>query len=241
MLRHAFGRAVAALTTIGSVSTLALVAVAAPASAASICSNPGYPAPVATSTSLSLTRTVGQYGAVNVASVRVSSGAGTPTGTVRITVSNGASYQASLDRSGFAQRQLPRGLTAQHTYKVSARYDGQGSCRPSGPVSKYYTVVKAGTDVRGLVARDIRKGGRPSVAGRVTSYTGVTPSGSVLVKLVKNGHVEKSKTVTLRDGRFRATFGRTSDTGGWTVKAAYLGNRNFKDSSDSTTFQVTRR
>jgi hypothetical protein len=233
-------RSVVALATLLTASTFGLGAVT-PASAATVCGPAGYSAPIATTTSLSLTRSAGQYGSVNVATVRVSSGAGTPAGTVRISVSNGASYTASLNNNGFAQRQLPRNLAPSRTHTVTASYDGQGSCRASGPVSKYYTVVRAGTAVRGLDASDIRRGSRPHVTGRVTSYTGVTPHGKVRISLVKGGQTRQERTVPLRGGRFGATFGRSWTRGPWTVRTAFVSTRYYRAATDSTTFRVGRK
>lgn len=206
------------------------------AQAASVCGPAGYAAPIATTTSLSLSRSMAEYGFVNVATIRVRSGAGTPSGTVRTTVA-GTTRSDQLDHRGTTQRELPRLLDAGHTYKVSSSYLGKGSCSASGPVSKYYTVVRAGTDVRGLEAGDIRSGGKPKVSGRVTSSTGVTVDGEVRVTLT-NGDLEKTRTVDLRGGRFTVTFGRTNQAGTWKVRATFLGDRDFKGSSETTNFRV---
>ena len=241
MLRHALGRTVAALTAIGTVSVLTVAGAASPAAAATVSWTAGYGAPVPTTASLTLARTVGQYGSVNVATVRVGSGVGAPTdGTVTVTV-NGWSRSAGLNGGGLAQLQLPRTLAAQHTYTVTARYNGRERCQPSSATPKYYTVVKAGTDIRGLAAPDRRVGGRPSVTGRVTSYTGLTPAGTVQVRLFRSGHLKKSKTVSLRGGHFSASFGRISSVGTWTAKAVYVGTRNCRTATDADAFRVSRR
>ena len=158
-------RSVAVLATLLAASTVGLGAVTS-AEAASVCGPAGYAAPIATTTSLSLDRSVAAYGFVNVASIRVSSGAGTPSGTVRTSVA-GVTRTDTLDHRGTTQRELPRRLEAGHTYKVTTSYAGSGSCQPSGPVSKYYTVVGESTNARGLEARDVRAGGRPHVNGMV--------------------------------------------------------------------------
>ncbi len=230
-------RAVLALAL--TASTFGLGAVTS-ASAASVCGPAGYAAPIATTTSLSLTRSAGQYGAVNVATVRVASGAGTPSGTVRVAV-NGETYTGTLNSDGVAQRQLPRSLAPSHTYRVTASYDGSGSCRASGPVSKFYTVVRAGTAVRGLQVHNAWPGVRPRVSGQVASYTGVVTRGQVRVRLVDHGKVRQERVVGLRNGAFSATFGRTSARGTWTVRAAFVANRAFRGSHASTTFRYGQR
>ena len=208
------------------------------AEAAGVCGPAGYSAPIATNTNLSLNRSMAEYGFVNVATIRVSSGAGTPSGTVRTTVA-GVSRTDELDHRGATQRELPRRLEAGHTYRVSTSYAGNGSCQASGPVSKYYTVVRAGTDVRALAARDIRPGGHPQVSGRVASSTGITPDGLVRVTLTRGG-ATKQATVRLHAGRFNATFGRISHRGTWKVKAEMLGNHDYRGARDWTHFRVGR-
>lgn len=230
-------RSVAVLATLLTASTVGLGAVTS-AQAASVCGPAGYAAPIATTTSLSLDRSVAEYGFVNVATIRVSSGAGTPSGTVRTSVA-GVTRTDVLDHRGATQRELPRRLEAGHSYSVTTSYDGQGSCQASGPVRKYYTVVRARTNVRGLEARDVRTGGRPHVSGRVASSTGITPDGKVRVTL-KRGDTAKQATVRLRGGRFSVTFGRISQRGTWKVKAVMVANGDYRASSDSTKFRVGR-
>lgn len=230
-------RSVAVLATLLTASTVGLGAVTS-AQAASVCGPVGYAAPIATTTSLSLDRSVAEYGFVNVATIRVSSGAGTPSGTVRTSVA-GVTRTDVLDHRGATQRELPRRLEAGHSYSVTTSYDGQGSCQASGPVRKYYTVVRARTNVRGLEARDVRTGGRPHVSGRVASSTGITPDGKVRVTL-KRGDTAKQATVRLRGGRFSVTFGRISQRGTWKVKAVMVANGDYRASSDSTKLRVGR-
>ena len=230
----------AALALALTASTFGLGAVTS-ASAASVCGPAGYAAPIATTTTLSLARSAGQYGAVNVATVRVASGAGTPSGTVRVAV-NGETYTGTLNSDGVAQRQLPRSLAPSHTYRVTASYDGSGNCRASGPVSKFYTVVRAGTAVRGLQVHNVWPGVRPRAyrPGRRRA-TGVVTRGQVRVRLVDHGKVRQERVVGLRNGAFRATFGRTSARGTWTVRAAFVANRAFRGSHASATFRYGQR
>src|SRR6476620_11761423 len=79
-----------ALASALAAATFGLGAVTS-AQAASVCGPSGYAAPIATTTSLSLARSVVEYGSVDLATVKVSSGAGTPSGTVRLGVSDGSS------------------------------------------------------------------------------------------------------------------------------------------------------
>ena len=233
-------RASVGLAALLAASTFGLGAVTS-ASARTVCGPAGYAAPIATTTSLSLSRTVGEYGSVNNAKVRVSSGVGTPSGNVRISVGGFATYTVKLNGNGVAQQKLPRTLAAGTTYKVTASYAGQGNCQASGPDSKFYTVVRAHTAVRGFEAKDVRSGGRPQVSGSVAARKGTTVRGQVQIRLVHNGKVRQTRTVDLHRGAFGATFKRTTASGGWTAQATFLSNRSFRGSSDTTTFRVGHR
>ena len=172
-----------------------------------------------------------EYGFVNVATIRVRSGAGTPSGTVRTTVA-GTTRSDQLDHRGTTQREL-RLLDAGHTYKVSSTYLGKGSCR--GQRTRSSSTTRWSGPARTCAAwrpGDIRSGRKSKVGGRVTSSTGVTVDGEVRVTLT-NGDLEKERTVDLRGGRFTVTFGRTYQAGTWKVRATFLGDRDFKGSSES--------
>ena len=108
-------------------------------------------------------------------------------------------------------------------------------------MSKFYTVVRAGTFVRGLQVHNIWPGVRPRATGRVDSATGVVTRGQVRVRLVNHGKVRQERIVGLRNGAFRATFGRTSARGTWTVRAAFVANRAFRGSHASATFRYGQR
>ena len=231
-------RTAAALAALLTASTIALGAVG-PAAAATVCGPAGYAAPIATTTSLTLSRSVQQAGSTNVAKVRVSSGAGTPSGTVHLSVSDGSTYTLSLNGGGLAQQALPRTLRPSKTYTVTASYDGQGTCRPSGPVSKYVTVVRAHTAVRGLAAQHARPGAATHVTGRVASSTGLTPRGQVWVRLVHLGTVRQERVVRLHDGRFTATLRAAGK--GWTIRAALLQNAVFRGSHAVTGVRSAKR
>ncbi len=231
-------RTAAALAALLTASTIALGAVG-PAAAATVCGPAGYAAPIATTTSLTLSRSVQQAGSTNVAKIRVSSGAGTPSGTVQLSVSDGSSYTLPLNGGGIAQQALPRTLRPSKTYTVTASYDGQGTCRPSGPVSKYVSVVRAHTAVRGLAAQHARRGAATHVTGRVASSTGYTPRGQVWVRLVHLGTVRQERVVRLHDGRFAATLRAAGK--GWTVRAALLQNAVFRGSHAVTGVRSAKR
>jgi hypothetical protein len=238
MLAHAFHRPLAALAALGTLLALTLVVlIPASAQAAAPGCTPGYPSSVATFTNVDLRRHVGIYGSYNVASITVRSDAGTPGGRVALRVGH---YYYNLGlRGGHASHALPRSLPARHTYLVKAMYRGHG-CYKASSGSTHYTVTRAGTHVRGLSARNIRRGGHPHVSGVVRTNSGVRATGRVSVKLYYHRHLQKRTTVTLHRGGFYAHFGKVYKTGTWTAKATMLSSNNFAGSSASTHFRVRR-
>jgi hypothetical protein len=235
MISSILRRTLAGTAATGVAVSLAVVGVGTPAASAAGQCNSGYPSSVSTSTSLTLAKTVGAYGETNRASVRVSSGAGTPTGRVTVTV-GGASYSMALS-GGRASHSLPRTLAAQRTHAVTARYTAS-SCYKGSSATKYYTVKRTSVAVRGVSARNIRKGGRPYVTGRVTTASGVTVGGQVTVRLYHAGHRRKTTTVSLRNGHFSAAFGKAYLRGTWTARATALSTSNHGSATGSDSFRV---
>lgn len=238
-MNKSFTRSVSRIVAIGSV--LAAAQLLAPAgNAAVIVKADRYPNSVATVTHLNLQRNIAQYGAITRARVRVTDGglAGTPHGTITLRVFGHVQTKRLFD--GRAVFTLPRRLPAQATYTVRANYRAPAESRyRNSSDSASYTVVKANTTAHAR-ARDIARSERPHVHVRVSSDTGLTPRGDVRVRLIKNGDVRRSKTVTLQDGEAVVSFRRVRALGQWTAKVRYLGNANFQRDTDWDTFRVTR-
>ena len=234
MFGHALRRALAASVATAGVFSLAVVGSTSPAVAAAC--DPGYAGAASTVTSLKLAHSIGEYGDSNSATVRVSSGAdGTPKGKVTISV-DGHTYSVSLS-GGRASHSLPSNLGAQSTYTVKAKYAGSDCFKSSG-ASKFYTVTKAGTHVRGLAAASIRRGQHPHVTGRVATTDGSTAKGRVTVSLFHDGDLKKRETVSLSGGRFSATFGKVFKRGAWSATATAVPTANYRGSSASDGFRV---
>jgi hypothetical protein len=230
ILRHA----IAVVAAAGSVASLGLVFAPTEATAAPAC-EPGYPASVITTTGLSLSRSIGTYGDRNTARIRVASGVGAPDGRVTISGS-GFSYALTL-HGGRASHALPLNLPGGATYRVTARYAGQGCFRPSS-ASKSYTVFAARTHIRGLHAGNVRRAHHPFVTGRVTTSNHAPGTGSVRVRISFHGDRAQQRTITLHRGRFSATFGRVYTRGSWTATAVKSPSRSYSGSSASTGFRV---
>ena len=233
MPHHHLRRATSAVAALGTLLALVLVGLTSTsASAASDC-QPGYPASVATYTTVRVPPLVSSRTRVT-ASVTVTSGAGKPSGKVHLSVS-GRSYNLTL-HNGRARQSLGR-FAGGHTYTVSASYGGSGCWKPSSDTASL-TVMRRGGDSQAhfsrLTARSFHAGGHPRVRGRIVKASGKNATGRVRVRVSFHGHVRYAKTVGLHRGRFRVTFPRVRQAGVWTASATGGG------ASASTTFRVRR-
>ncbi len=139
-------RSLATGTVLGAVVATAALAAPATVSAAPAASPKielaacGYQGAVATTTSVRLTPgNIVRAGQKVVAHVTVSSGAGTPTGTLMLKVSASKARFFRI-HGGHLNKSLP-GLKAGHTYTVIARYQKQNCFQASTGVT-YLTVLK---------------------------------------------------------------------------------------------------
>ena len=245
-------RSVATVTAVGSALAAAQVAgpvgstvTAQPENAAMVLTADRYPNSVYTTTRLTLDHYLAQYGASNRAVVRVVRNGTTgsaPVGRAQVTIANVMNRTLPLS-GGKVSFALPRTIRAGKTFTVRARY-----LRPAGsqfmandPATKFYTVMKAITQVAPSVRRTPR-GTRPRVNLRVSAATGIqVNAGRAGVRLYKDGHLMRRQVVRIRDGRARATFGRVYTRGIWDVNVTYRGTANFRSDSVRTWFRVTRR
>ena len=244
-------RSVATVTAVGSALAAAQVAapvgttVTAQTENAALVTAGDYTDSIPTTTRLTLRRSLGQYGALNRAYVSVTGNSnvlGAPKGRAQVTIANVGTYTGQLS-GGKVSFALPRTLRAGKTFTVRARYlrAADSDFKSSGPVVKFYTVMKAITQAAPTVRRTPR-GTRPRVNLRVTAGSGIqVNAGRASVRLYKDGHLVRRKVVRVRDGRARATFARVYTRGIWDVNVTYRGTSNFRTNSASTWFRVTRR
>jgi len=238
MFKKIFMRSLTGATAVGA--TLALTVAATPAltSAPEIrnvaCTVP-YQGSVATSTDLRVRPAVGIYGTPARAVAKVTSNDGTPTGRVKFTL--GARHWTVKVSGGTAVVRLPRGLRAQNTYKVRALYLPLCSRFQRSTDVAYYTVKKAPTHTLAK-APNVTRGTKARVHVTVGSRF-FTPHGKVRITVLKRGHVVATAVRKLRRGHAFARFGKYR-VGRYSAMAVYLGNRNFRRSSDSDVFRVTR-
>ena len=134
MLRQFFSKRLASALVAAGVFAIAQFGAPGLATAAP------YPPSVVTSTDLTLQHDTVQEGQSNKAYAKVSSGSGTPTGTVTFTVA-GHQSTVALKPNGTATFNMPTDLAPGKTYKVAAHYNGDGVYKESSDTA-YVTVEK---------------------------------------------------------------------------------------------------
>lgn len=243
MFKKILLRSVVGATAVGSALGVSLVATPAVVTSAPeirtvACAT--YPGSVSTTTDLSVRPAVAAYGTSAKATAKVSSGSGTPWGSVRfvLTKPDGkVRWDVSLSR-GVAAVSLPRTLSAGHTYPVTARYMPTECSRFAGSSDgAYYTVKKSPASTR-VNAPNVRRTQSARVNVAVGSST-VAPTGQVRIVVKRRGRVVASKVRTLSGGKASASFGRIR-VGSYDVRAVYRGTINFGSSAGSDEFRVRR-
>lgn len=242
MKRSAYSAAAVGAVLAVAVTTTPGAVTAAPTFKNVNCES-GYENKTATTTTLTLVRPIQQYGQHNRANVAVTSDAGEPTGDVIISVA-GRTWTVPVT-DGEATKALPRRLPAENSYDVHARFrpdcaDGTQYARSAS--TKVLTVRRAHTRIPTRSAPGIRRGERPLVRAIVDST--VSPGGDARIT-IQNGEAMKSKVVSVRklgagESLIRTRFSRTRKLGAWDVTIRYLGTRNFRPSTEFTTFRVRR-
>ncbi len=227
MLKKILGRSAGGTAIAGLVLSAAPIA-AAPQIAQMACP---YPDGVATSTSMTLTRPIAGFGARSYAKIRVSSGAGTPSGEVDLVI-DGRNRGTYTLNNGATNPRLPL-LTSRRTHVVTAVF--VESCEyKSSEATKYYTVTKAKTKTRPVFVNKRKAVFRATVK----SYTPRTvTSGKVYFQIKRGRTVIRAKHGRVHSGVAFANM-RNLPKGTYTLKVKYLGNRNFKISKTIRKFRV---
>ncbi|MCR6687865.1 M14 family metallopeptidase [Cellulomonas sp.] len=225
---NAYGNAKVALPADLAVGEHPLVATYLPApGAALVPSSSGavtYTVTAAPAT-VTATATGSTYGTPAKVAVRVTSPAGTPTGTVRVTVGSSAPITATLV-GGAVTVALPATL-AVRTHAVTVAYAGDAVTGPA-QASTSVTVARAATTTGLALSRaKVARGGAVTATAvvRVPSASSLTPVG--VVKLRVDGTVVATRTLTAAD-RGRVTFtlpkGATSKRGARAVTVSFAGS-----------------
>ncbi len=175
----------------------------------------------------------GQNYAVNVSTVSVTPGAGTPTGSV--TVGDGTNTCTAALTSGSGTCNLPSTLTG--TVNISASYGGDANFNSSSASTKAHTISKTSTTVSLTDSNDPSKTGQgytvSFTVSAVSPGTG-SPTGSVTVSDALN-----SCTSTLTNGSGSCSLA-SSTAGSKTLTAVYAASTNFLTSSFTTAHTVDK-
>lgn len=188
--------------------------------------------PTETVPTLSLERNVAQYGTKTLATASLSAAEAGKQITFALT---GANRSQTIDKrvasNGQAQWLLPRGLVADRTYSITARFD---SCVASG--IETYRVEKAATKPVPQVVNARRAKFRTTVDGG----GGLDPdAGPANFKVRKKGTSTWIRDTTdwLTDGVATANF-KDLKRGRYVLKVTYEGNRNFLKGAKKVAFRV---
>ncbi len=241
-------RSVATSVAAGSVFAASLVATpalvaTAPEIRTVACDS--YAAEAPTTTTLTLARAAGQYGAVNRATATVTDGSATPTGSVRFTIYDQTTGTVTPGDTveltdGQATLQMSRYLRANRTYMVTANYLPDDSCefRPSDADAKFYTVYKrrTTTDVN-APNRRVRQPVKVGVVVSAPFQEGLGGKARVVITRSGKAKVLRSAVVRLTDRRAVATL-TSLRPGLYTAKVRYLGHVNYAASSGADSFRV---
>lgn len=247
MFKAILKRSLASAVAVGTVIAMASLTSPATVSSAPAIEHmagckPKYPAKIATSTSVSVEKSMQRYGESNSATATVSSGVGTPEGWVRFSTSGWSDWERLS--GGSASTSLPK-LRAGKTYRISAKF--YPSCRGNdyryqkSSGSAYVSVYGIPTSVSKIYAPDREVGESPKVWAGVTAEKW-HPYGTVRVT-ISNGTESQTKYTRLKGHRGNTSFakvyfGPVYEPGTWTVDVDFLGNRHYEPSSGSSSFEV---
>jgi hypothetical protein len=196
-----------------------------------------YPQPIVTTTVLYV-RSSTMWGVGARATARVSSDAGTPTGSVRFSVDGKVRATVALV-NGVAHWRTSRGIWV-GWHHMRARYvpTSGSNFNPSASTVKSFRIVKARTRTT-VNAPNIRKGHRPSATAAVTSPNGRRPGGYVVFRLFKGTHLLATKRVVCSFGKAAVRFGNVvRRAGSYSVRGRFRGNTHYRTSVDSDGFSV---
>lgn len=195
-----------------------------------------YPANVFTITKMDFSRDRIQYGATATAFINVNTpgNSSTPTGLGILRIA-GQESSGTLTGSEVALDvpRLKRGsYTGVGLYRSRSCAKFQNS--RSGDIP--FQVVKARSEAA-AVAADVARDEKPRVRVSVSTTTGITPRGEVLISISKGGYVN-TRAKALKGGVAVARFPAGRSAGQYDVSVRYTGSANVKRDRTSTTFRV---
>lgn len=189
-------------------------------------------------TALSLSKATSSYGEEVVATARVATTGGTPSGSVAFSV-DGVARKARVDKDGVATIKIDNARTGSHAVTATFTPTDAVHYEPSTTVAQTWTVTRAAS--RLSITATGKRASRPTrISVRVRGAFGTEATGKVRVRLVKTGTRKKwLKVRTLKAGRATAGFGRLRK-GRYKVSVLYRGDADHLRAKRVRTIRVRR-
>lgn len=196
-----------------------------------------YPQPIVTTTTLTVA--AGTMWGVGVkGTAKVSSDAGTPTGSVKFFVDGTLRATVPLSNGVASWRTNPKIAVGSHHMRATYVPTSGSNFNPSSSPAKSFRVVKAKTRTN-VDAPNIHKGSHPTATATVTSPNHRKPGAYVVFRLFKGTTLLETKKVVCRAGSAAVKFKKVlRKAGSYTVKARFTGNSRYLKSSDADAFAV---
>ena len=232
MIKKVLGRSVGGTAIAGLVLAAAPVVVS-PSIIPMACE--GYPTPPATSTTLTLQRSIATFGTRTTATIKVTTGGPTVIGQVRLVV-NGNSRGLTPLVNGEVTRLLPRKLPARRTHTIRADFIANCAFAGSSSDPKKYTVFRAKTTTKARVV----KARKAKFRARVIGSTGLVVRKGKVFFVVRNTATKtkvRSSVRRVRKGVARTDL-RNLPSGRYKLVTRYLGSQNYKASKGVKRFRV---
>jgi hypothetical protein len=191
-------------------------------------------------TALALDPVRSSYGDKVLARATVTTTGGPAKGMVVFTLGS-QTRKASVKSNGTAETTLRAEVPAKRSYPVSATFQPADTKNVgASTTSQQVSVNKDSTNVRVSVGRTLRGRWVRAVVG-INSVHGADVTGRVQVILKRGGKTLRVKTKSLRDERRTVWLIPVYRLGRHTVQVKYLGQPDFRKSSDKAAFYVVRR
>ncbi|MBM3714548.1 MAG: PKD domain-containing protein, partial [Actinobacteria bacterium] len=180
------------------------------------------------------------YGAPGDVTVSVRGDGGVPSGEVVLTAGERELGRAALDADGNVVFALPADLPV-GTHTLRATYGADETFIGSAGIGRLTVSQARSTTALEVAPNPVKPAVAATATVKVTSSTGIAPTGEATVTVRRNNAVVATLTGTLgADGSVRVTLPKLGSVGSYQVQAAYTGSTGVAKSSAITGLTVAR-